>query len=57
MNFHGPVDELHVKISTTKSGGLFDILATNPKFPPPFYIGASSNNAAATLGPGLPAYV
>ncbi|CAL1715062.1 unnamed protein product [Somion occarium] len=57
VNFHGPVDELHVKISTTKSGGLFDILATNPKFPPPFYIGASSNNAAATLGPGLPAGV
>lgn len=41
-NFGGPQDELHVTFTTTSSGaGPFDIIATNPKFPPPFFIGGA----------------
>ncbi|KAI0073505.1 hypothetical protein K474DRAFT_185554 [Panus rudis PR-1116 ss-1] len=40
-----PTDQLHVQFNTTASGkGPFDIIATNPNFPAPFYVGAKSGS-------------
>ncbi|KAF8648457.1 hypothetical protein AX16_006274 [Volvariella volvacea WC 439] len=52
VNFGDIGDDLEVKLikaSTGSSGALYDILATNPSFPAPHYVGAAGTN---TLGPG-----
>ncbi|KAF9466089.1 hypothetical protein BDZ94DRAFT_1234072 [Collybia nuda] len=42
LNFLGPEQELHVSFTAPFSGnGPFDIVASNPLFPAPFYVGAS----------------
>ncbi|KAJ3483476.1 hypothetical protein NLI96_g6293 [Meripilus lineatus] len=46
-NFGGPQNELHVTFTTTSSGaGPFDIIATNPKFPPPYFIGGAGTTVS-----------
>ncbi|RDB23867.1 hypothetical protein Hypma_009202 [Hypsizygus marmoreus] len=49
VNFGTPDQDLRVTFTTPGLNGPFNILATNPAFTAPFYIGASSS---ATFGPG-----
>ncbi|KAH7909553.1 hypothetical protein BJ138DRAFT_1155001 [Hygrophoropsis aurantiaca] len=51
VNAGGVDTELHVTFKSVRSEDhLFNIYATNPNFPAPYYIGTSTT---ATLGPGL----
>lgn len=43
-NFLGSDGDLLVKATSTSNNDLYDILATNPAFPAPFYVGAGGNN-------------
>ncbi|KIJ20895.1 hypothetical protein PAXINDRAFT_165723 [Paxillus involutus ATCC 200175] len=55
VNYGGPSSELHVSFTVPNSGkGLINILATNPNFPAPYYIGTTTS---ATLAPGSPSVV
>ncbi|KAH7926018.1 hypothetical protein BV22DRAFT_1046345 [Leucogyrophana mollusca] len=56
VNAGGPSSELHVSFKAPRRGGdhLFSILATNPNFPAPYYIGTTTS---ATLAPGSPSSV
>ncbi|KIK98191.1 hypothetical protein PAXRUDRAFT_31354 [Paxillus rubicundulus Ve08.2h10] len=55
VNYGGPSSELHVSLTVPSSGkGLVNILATNPSFPAPYYIGTTTS---ATLAPGSPSAV
>ncbi|KAL1747822.1 hypothetical protein HDZ31DRAFT_80122 [Schizophyllum fasciatum] len=45
--FGGSDEELSVSFSTSGGNKPFDILATNPKFPAPYYVGAYGNSALA----------
>ncbi|KAF8845105.1 hypothetical protein BDN67DRAFT_1007473 [Paxillus ammoniavirescens] len=55
VNYGGPSSELHVSLTVPNSGkGLINILATNPNFPAPYYIGSTTS---ATLAPGSPSVV
>lgn len=59
VNLEGGTDSdnnLHVKFTTTTSADPFDILATNPKFPAPYYVGISSN-PGTILAPGSSTWV
>ncbi|KAF9223994.1 hypothetical protein BS17DRAFT_704198, partial [Gyrodon lividus] len=55
VNYGGPSSELHVSLAVSHYGkGMINILATNPTFPAPYYIGTTTS---ATLAPGSPAVV
>jgi hypothetical protein len=52
VNFLGPEQDLHVSFTTTASGiGPFDILATDPAFPAPFYVGAGGTSTIGLNSP------
>jgi len=50
VNFGGPIPALNVQFTTDSSGtGPFNIFATNPNFPAPHFVGATTHDFA-TLG-------
>ncbi|RDB20819.1 hypothetical protein Hypma_012022 [Hypsizygus marmoreus] len=50
VNDLGAEQDLHVSLTAPHSGkGPFDILATNPSFPEPFYVGAAGTNFISSL--------